>query len=53
MQAKRRWDQLRSRFITWSFVPALLILAAVAVITFIAYEGVVQNEVVNREREHA
>jgi serine phosphatase RsbU (regulator of sigma subunit)/anti-sigma regulatory factor (Ser/Thr protein kinase) len=53
MRSRGRWDRLRARLITWSFVPALLILAAAAVITFFAYEGVVQSEVVDRERERA
>jgi serine phosphatase RsbU (regulator of sigma subunit)/anti-sigma regulatory factor (Ser/Thr protein kinase) len=44
---------LRSRLIVWSFVPALLVLATVATFTFVAYEQLVQGEVVDREREGA
>lgn len=51
MRTKERWDRLRARLITWAFVPALLILAAAATITYVAYERVVQGEVVDRERE--
>jgi serine phosphatase RsbU (regulator of sigma subunit)/anti-sigma regulatory factor (Ser/Thr protein kinase) len=53
MRTKERWDRLRARLITWAFVPALLILAVAATITYVAYERVVQGELVDRERERA
>jgi len=39
--------------LTWAFVPAVLILAVVALVILVAYEGVVQDEIVDRERERA
>ncbi|MGD8623108.1 MAG: SpoIIE family protein phosphatase [Anaerolineae bacterium] len=48
-----RWPHLRARLITWSFVPAVLILAGVALVSLLAYEGLVQDEIVDRERERA
>lgn len=53
MQSSKRWRALRARFITWSFVPAVLILAIVAVIALAAYGRAVQDEVISRERERA
>lgn len=52
MRTSKGWDEIRARVVTWSFVPAVLILAIVAVITLVAYERVVQSEVIDREREH-
>jgi serine phosphatase RsbU (regulator of sigma subunit)/anti-sigma regulatory factor (Ser/Thr protein kinase) len=46
-----RWRQFRARIITWSFVPTVAILAAVAVLTFLSYEDVVQGEIEGRNRE--
>lgn len=51
MNASGRWGQLRATLVTWSFVPAVLILVAAGVITLVAYERVVQDEIVRRERE--
>ncbi len=48
---RNRWRQLRARIITWSFVPTVTILAAVAVLTFLSYEDVAQNEIEGRNRE--
>jgi serine phosphatase RsbU (regulator of sigma subunit)/anti-sigma regulatory factor (Ser/Thr protein kinase) len=44
---------LRSRIITWSFLPAMLVLAIVAVVTYLAYERVAEEEIIGRERERA
>ncbi|RPI48787.1 MAG: hypothetical protein EHM56_13265, partial [Chloroflexi bacterium] len=51
---RNRWRQLRARIITWSFVPTVTILAAVAVFTFLSYERVAEDEIVggNRERTY-
>ena len=51
MRATGRWRQLRASFVTWSFVPAVLILVAAGVATLVAYERVVQDEILGRERE--
>jgi serine phosphatase RsbU (regulator of sigma subunit)/anti-sigma regulatory factor (Ser/Thr protein kinase) len=53
MRSSRRWRNLRARMVTWSFVPAVLILVAVAVITLVAYERAVQSETIDHERERA
>ncbi|MFN2226288.1 MAG: SpoIIE family protein phosphatase [Anaerolineae bacterium] len=51
MRAGGSWRQLRATLVTWSFVPAVLILVAAGVATLVAYEQVVQDEIVGRERE--
>ena len=39
--------------VTWSFVPAVLILVVAALITLLAYERAVQSETIDHERERA
>ncbi|MEJ2208504.1 MAG: SpoIIE family protein phosphatase [Anaerolineae bacterium] len=51
MKGGSSWRQLRATLVTWSFVPAVLILVAAGVATLVAYERVVQDEIVGRERE--
>lgn len=51
MRPARSWPHLRATLVTWSFVPAVLILVAAGVITLVAYERVVQDEILGRERE--
>ena len=41
----------RKRLITWFFAPAMLILAGVAVLNFLAYDQVTSDMVVERNRE--
>jgi serine phosphatase RsbU (regulator of sigma subunit)/anti-sigma regulatory factor (Ser/Thr protein kinase) len=53
MTSSRRRRDLRARMVTWTFVPAVLILVVVAVITLLAYERVVQSETIDHERERA
>lgn len=53
MRSPRRWSNLRARLVTWSFVPAVLILVAVAVVALVAYEQAVQSEAIDHERERA
>jgi nitrate/nitrite-specific signal transduction histidine kinase len=48
-----RWRGLRTRIITWSFVPTALILFAVAWATFSAYQQVTQDLVMERNQELA
>jgi nitrate/nitrite-specific signal transduction histidine kinase len=42
---------LHTKIITWSFVPTALILAAVAWVTFAAYQQVTEDLVIERNRE--
>ena len=46
-----RWGSLRAKIIAWSFVPTMIILVAVALITFTAYQQVTQTLVIERDRE--
>ena len=46
-----RWGSLRAKIIAWSFVPTVIILVAVALITFTAYQQVTQTLVIERDRE--
>lgn len=42
---------LRSKIITWSFVPTAIIFLAVALVTVYAYQRVTENLVIERDRE--
>jgi GAF domain-containing protein/HAMP domain-containing protein len=46
-----RWGSLRTKIIVWSFVPAAIILFAVALITFTAYQQVTEELVIERDQE--
>jgi len=46
-----RWRSLSTRIIAWSFVPTTIILVAVALGTFYAYQRVTEDLVVGRNRE--
>jgi len=45
------WRSIRTRIVLWSFVPTAIILVAVAVVTFYAYQRVTEDLVVQRNRE--
>ena len=45
------WRSIRTRIIAWSFVPTAIILVAVALVTFYAYQRVTEDLVVQRNRE--
>lgn len=51
MRSGIRWGSLRTKIIAWSFVPTAIILIAVALVTFTAYQQVTQDLVVGRDRE--
>jgi hypothetical protein len=51
MHLGRRWKRLRTRLVAWTALPAVLLLAVVAVLTFLAYQRVVEQDIVERERE--
>ena len=53
MLLKRRPWRLRTRIIAWSFFPTTLILLAVALVTFYAYQHVTEDLVIDRNRELA
>jgi GAF domain-containing protein/HAMP domain-containing protein len=42
---------LRTKIITWSFVPTAIILVAVALVTFTAYQQVAEDLVIERDQE--
>jgi nitrate/nitrite-specific signal transduction histidine kinase len=42
---------LRRKIILWSFIPTVIILVSVAVVTYIAYQQVTQNLVIERDQE--
>lgn len=48
-----RWGSLRTKIIAWSFIPTVIILAAVALVTYLAYENVAEELVLGRDRELA
>jgi nitrate/nitrite-specific signal transduction histidine kinase len=50
---KRRWGGLRAKIIAWSFVPTAIILAAVALFTFISYQRVTEELVLQRDQDVA
>ncbi len=46
-----RWGNLYTKIIVWVFVPVLVILFAVALVTYYAYEQVTESLVIARDRE--
>ncbi|MBL7200563.1 MAG: GAF domain-containing protein [Anaerolineae bacterium] len=46
-----RWGSLRAKIIAWSFFPTAIILVAVAWVTFLAYQTVTEDLVIERNRE--
>lgn len=46
-----RWGSLYTKIIAWSFVPTVVILVTVALVTFYAYERVTENLVIARDQE--
>ena len=46
-----RWGSLRAKIIAWSFVPTAIILIAVAIVIFYAYQDVTQDLAIERNRE--
>jgi PAS domain S-box-containing protein len=46
-----RWRGLRTKIITWSFVPTAIILLAVVVVTFLAFQRVTEELVLERDLE--
>jgi nitrate/nitrite-specific signal transduction histidine kinase len=46
-----RWGGLRSKIIAWSFVPTAIILGTVALVTYMAYQQVTEDLVIERNRE--
>ena len=51
MMAKHPQAHLRTRILIWSFVPTTIILFAVAVTIYIAYQNVTENLVVGRNQQ--
>jgi PAS domain S-box-containing protein len=45
------WGGLRTKIIAWSFVPTAIILLAVAVVTFLAFQSVTEELVLERDLE--
>ncbi len=46
-----RWGSLHFKIIAWSFIPTTIILVAVALVTFLAYQRVTEELVIERDRE--
>jgi nitrate/nitrite-specific signal transduction histidine kinase len=46
-----RWGSLRAKIVAWAFVPTAIILAAVAWVTFAAYQQVTEDLVIERDQE--
>jgi hypothetical protein len=46
-----RWSGLRTKIITWSFVPTAIILGAVALVGFYAFQQVTQDLTIQSSRE--
>lgn len=53
MRSRAQWARLRSRAITWALVPTVIVLAAVAVIAYLAYEDASQKEVLSQNEQLA
>ncbi len=46
-----RWRGLRTKIIAWSFIPTAIILMAVAWVTFVAYQRVAEDLVIERNQK--
>jgi nitrate/nitrite-specific signal transduction histidine kinase len=46
-----RWASLRTRIIAWFFIPTAIILVAVALVTFYAYQQVTEELVIERDQD--
>ena len=46
-----RWRSLRTKIIAWSFVPTAIILLAVALVTYYAYQQVTEELVFERDQD--
>lgn len=53
MRLPVRWGGLRAKIIAWSFVPTAIILTAVALVAFYAYQQVTQDLTIQSSRELA
>ena len=51
MLLRMRWGSLRTKIIAWSFVPTAIILMAVALVTFSAYQRVTEELAIERDQE--
>ena len=51
MRAYFKRQGLRAKIIAWSFVPTLIILAAVAIVTYLAYQNVTDDLVLAKNQE--
>jgi len=51
VRSRIRWGNLRTKIIVWTFVPTALILLAVALVTFYAYQQGTEDLVIQRDRE--
>ena len=49
MLSKIRWQGIRVKIIAWTFVPTAIILLAVALVTFFAFQRVTQALVLARD----
>ena len=48
-----RWSGLRIKIIAWSFIPTMIIMIAVAVFIFIAYNNVTEDLAIEENRDTA
>ena len=48
---KNWWSSLQVKIITWSFVPTVIILSAVAWFTFYSYQKVIGDLAIKQDRE--
>jgi hypothetical protein len=48
-QKKQRWRGLRIKIIAWSFVPTVIILSAVAWLTFFSYQKVLGDLAIKQD----
>ncbi len=46
-----RWGSLRTKIIAWSFVPTAIIMLAVALVTYYAYQQVTEDLVIERNQD--
>lgn len=52
LRAPSRWGGLRAKIVIWFLIPTAIILSAVAVLTFYAYQQVTEDLVFERNQSH-
>jgi serine phosphatase RsbU (regulator of sigma subunit) len=51
MHLSKRWKNIRSAVVSWFFVPTVIVLAGVAILTYLSYQSVTNDLIIERDQE--